>query len=163
VFDGHTDPRPLGHQGGIRLARKALGSTVEDQIIDVLDTSPEAVGYFDVVLFLGILYHMRHPQLAFDKAASVCKELLVLETHVDLVTLWRPALALYRPRELGNDTTDFVGPNPAGVKQMLERAGFTRIKIQPPAGYVYNSAKWLATRVLRRGRGGVRMTFHAYR
>ena len=40
------------------LAREALGSRVEDIDIDVMDLTPERVGTFDVVLFLGVLYHL---------------------------------------------------------------------------------------------------------
>jgi len=53
-----------GTKRGFELARRALGSQIEDKTIDVLDISPEAVGTFDLVLFLGVLYHMRHPLLA---------------------------------------------------------------------------------------------------
>src|SRR5437879_7385162 len=48
-------------KAGFQLARRALGSRVEDETIDVLDLAPERSGTFDVVLFLGALYHMRHP------------------------------------------------------------------------------------------------------
>ena len=50
-----------GTKAGFQLAREALGSRVEDVDIDVMDLSPERVGTFDVVLFLGVLYHLRHP------------------------------------------------------------------------------------------------------
>ncbi|MBI3801228.1 MAG: DUF1698 domain-containing protein [Deltaproteobacteria bacterium] len=53
-----------GTQGGFNLARRVLSSHVEDCEIEVLDLSPERVGTFDVVLFLGVLYHMKHPQAA---------------------------------------------------------------------------------------------------
>lgn len=42
-------------KAGFELARDALGSRVEDVEIDVMDLSPERVGTFDVVLFLGVL------------------------------------------------------------------------------------------------------------
>ena len=51
--------------------------------IDVMDISPETVGVHDVVIFTGVLYHMRHPLLALEKAASVCSEMLILETQID--------------------------------------------------------------------------------
>lgn len=44
-----------GSKEGFELARQALGSRVEDKRIDVLDLSPETVGVFEVVLFLGVL------------------------------------------------------------------------------------------------------------
>ena len=153
-------PDHWGTKEGFELACKALNSSVEDRTIDVLNLSPEAVGMFDVVFFLGILYHMRNPQEALDRAASVCQELLILETHMDLIPLRRPAMALYRPLELNNDVTNYVGPNVAGTKVMLERAGFKRIIVQPPAGYFSNSAMWAASRLMKRG---YRMVFHAYR
>jgi tRNA (mo5U34)-methyltransferase len=51
-------------KAGFKLAREILGSRVEDDDIDVMELSPERVGTFDVVLFLGVLYHLRHPLLA---------------------------------------------------------------------------------------------------
>lgn len=50
-----------GTKAGFELARKALNSNVEDMEIDVLELSPEKVGQFDLVLCLGVLYHMKHP------------------------------------------------------------------------------------------------------
>jgi tRNA (mo5U34)-methyltransferase len=47
-----------GTKDGFDLAKRALGSNVEEREIDVLDLSPDTVGVFDIVLFLGILYHM---------------------------------------------------------------------------------------------------------
>ena len=62
-----------GTKAGFTLAREALGSRVEDIDIDVMDLSPERVGTFDVVLFLGVLYHLRHPFLALERVASVTR------------------------------------------------------------------------------------------
>src|SRR5713101_1737289 len=70
---------PTG-KAGFELARRALNSRVEDMEIDVLELSPERVGTFDIVLFLGVLYHMRHPLLALERVASVTRELLIVET-----------------------------------------------------------------------------------
>ena len=75
----------MGTKAGFELARKALDSKVEDLSIDVLDLSPERIGKFDLVLILGVLYHMRHPLLALERVASVTKDQLVLETHVDFL------------------------------------------------------------------------------
>ena len=37
---------------------------------------------FDIVLFMGIFYHLPDPFLALKLAASVCKEILIIETEV---------------------------------------------------------------------------------
>jgi hypothetical protein len=55
----------VGSKHGFELAREALGSNVEDLHVDPTALSPEAVGEtFDVVLFLGVLYHLRDPRRA---------------------------------------------------------------------------------------------------
>src|SRR3954466_9936846 len=79
-----------GSKAGFELARTALQSKVADIDIDVMDLSPERVGTFDVVLFLGVLYHLRHPLLALERVASVTRKLLILETVVDMVGIERP-------------------------------------------------------------------------
>jgi tRNA (mo5U34)-methyltransferase len=116
-------------KAGFELARRVLNSQVEDLEIDVLDLSPEKVGIFDLVLFLGVLYHLRHPLLALEKVARVTGKQLILETHVDLLELERPAMAFYPGRELNDDPTNWCGPNPAMVKGMLETVGFKKVKI----------------------------------
>jgi tRNA (mo5U34)-methyltransferase len=118
-----------GDKRGFNLVREVLGSKVEDMDIDVLDLSPERVGTFDVVLFLGVLYHMRHPMLSVERVASVTRGLVVLETVVDLLSYRRPAMAFYVEDELGHDATNWCGPNPAAVVGMLKVAGFKRIEI----------------------------------
>src|SRR3954447_2635329 len=113
-------------KAGFELARQALGSSVEDVEGEVLDISPETVGgTFDVVVFLGVLYHLKHPFLALERLRSVCNELLVLETHVDLIGTRRAAAAFYPGTELEDDWTNWWGPNPAAVSGMLEQAGFS--------------------------------------
>jgi|SRR5579859_1634696 len=129
-----------GTKAGFDLARRALDSKVEDCRIDVLSLSPEKIGTFDLVFFLGVLYHMRHPLLSLEKVASVTSPggMVILETHVDLLEIKRPAVAFYPETELNNDGTNWFGPNPAAVEGMLKTAGFTKVIAHtplPPAAY----------------------------
>src|SRR5688500_13171529 len=50
-----------GTKAGFELAREALDSKVEDLTIDPFDLDADSVGTFDVVLFLGVLYHLKDP------------------------------------------------------------------------------------------------------
>ena len=43
------------------IARRALQSKVEFREMSVYELSREALGSFDIVLFHGVLYHLRHP------------------------------------------------------------------------------------------------------
>ncbi len=119
-----------GGKDGFEYARRALDSNVESVEVEVLDISPETVGRFDVVLFLGVLYHMRHPLLALERIASVTAELLVMETLVDLTFLRSPAAAFY-PWALLRDDTNWWGPNRAAVTAMLGSVGFERVAAYP--------------------------------
>jgi tRNA (mo5U34)-methyltransferase len=158
-----------GTKAGFMLAREALGSRVEDIDIDVMDLTPERVGTFDVVLFLGVLYHLRHPFLALEHVASVTRNRLILETVVDLVGFRRPAMAFYPGRELNNDPTNWWGPNIPAVYGMLESLGFRQVSTvsrSPNAAYraaraVYHQLQGKDT--LRQAFRQDRAVFHARR
>ena len=118
-----------GSKDGFDCARRVLQSRVEDREVEVLDLSPETVGVFDLVLFLGVLYHMPHPLLALERVAGVCQGQLILWTHVDMLDCDRPAAAFYPGGELNDDPTNWWGPNPPLVIGMLETAGFSRVEM----------------------------------
>ncbi len=114
-------------QRGFDIARKALDSKVEAMAIDVLDFSPDQPGIFDVVFFLGVLYHMKHPLLALERVFSVTGKQLILETHIERVGGKRPAMVFYPDSELNRDPTNWWGPNPTAVEAMLKTAGFGKV------------------------------------
>ena len=118
-----------GTKAGFELARRAIGSRVEDLDIDPLELSPDRIGSFDLVLFIGVLYHMRHPLLALDRVFSVTRDRLILQTQVDLTAIERPAMAFYQGSELHDDPTNWCGPNPPAVVAMLRAAGFSEARI----------------------------------
>ena len=62
-----------------RLAAEVEGLDIEFRRLEVYDVG--ALGErFDVVIFMGVLYHLRHPLLALDLVASRTHRLLVLQT-----------------------------------------------------------------------------------
>jgi tRNA (mo5U34)-methyltransferase len=97
--------------------------------IDIFELSPERVGAFDIVLLLGVLYHLRDPLLALDHVASVTKELLIVETEADMLYARRPAAAFYPRDELHKDPTNWWGPNPAALRGMLKSVGFGHVQL----------------------------------
>jgi tRNA (mo5U34)-methyltransferase len=115
-------------KAGFEFARRVLGSRVEDREIDVQDISRETVGMFDVVFFLGVLYHLKDPLGALERVAGVTKKLLIVETAVDLMRVRRPAMAFYPRKELNGDPTNWFGPNVACVEAMLRACGFRQVR-----------------------------------
>jgi tRNA (mo5U34)-methyltransferase len=122
-----------GSKAGFELARRALGSRVEDMDVDVMDLDPSVIGTFDVVFSMGVLYHLRNPFLALEKVAAVTRDRLILSTWADLTDVERPAAAFYPTTELGGDPSNWWGLNPPCLRAMLEDVGFTRITIMSPA------------------------------
>jgi tRNA (mo5U34)-methyltransferase len=138
-----------GTKAGFNLAHKVLRSKVRSKRIDVMELSPARIGVFDLVLCLGVLYHMRHPLLALERVFSVTAKQLILETHVDMLDCDRPAMAFYPGHELGSDPTNWCGPNPQMVIAMLKTVGFREVKVHK--GPVYFTAV------------SPRIIFHAWR
>jgi tRNA (mo5U34)-methyltransferase len=120
--DGWGTKRPF------EFARQALGSSVQDIDLDLQEISPESVGEFDLVLFLGVFYHLPDPWLIVRRAASVCRRLMIVETHADLQELRRPAMAFY-PGEADGDPSNWWGPNGPLLEAMLSHEGFSRVEL----------------------------------
>jgi tRNA (mo5U34)-methyltransferase len=129
----------------------------------VLELDPERLGRFDLVLLLGVLYHMRHPLLALERVASVTGRQLILETAVDCTWTRRPAAAFYPGHALGLDPTNWWGPNPEAVVGMLQAVGFSRVEVVSPDGWAYRvgrsarrlPATWRSTCGIAAGRPSI--------
>lgn len=120
-----------GTADGFRLARDLLDSDVADIDIDALDISESIVGRHDIVLFLGVLYHLRDPFEGLRAAASVCDDLLIVETTLHLHEVDAPSMRFFPNSELDGDATNWWSPNPACVIAMLEALDFQQIDFTP--------------------------------
>ena len=67
---------------GFGLAQYINGmSDIEHHQVNVLDITPEKYGKFDVVLALGLLYHVCDPYRALANCAALSRERLLLESY----------------------------------------------------------------------------------
>ncbi len=107
------------------IANDALGLGIEAMDIDVPAISPATVGMFDVVLFLGVLYHLPSPLEGLEAVADVTKDCLVIETHTDLTDHPTPALAYYPSVSLEGDGSNYFGPNLPFIIEVLRECGFS--------------------------------------
>jgi tRNA (mo5U34)-methyltransferase len=106
------------------LAHEVLDSKVYGIPMDVMDATPEKLGTFDLISMCGVLYHLKHPLLGLEKVQALCRDLLMLETLMDFMSIPTPVAAFYPGTELENDPTTWWGPNEACVKAWLLSAGF---------------------------------------
>jgi tRNA (mo5U34)-methyltransferase len=121
-------------------AAQALGSDVESVVADFLDLDLDSLGTFDVVLFLGVLYHLTDPFGAIRRLAQVTDEVAIIETAgiSSSGNEEQPALMFFPGDELLGDPTNWFAPNEAAVVAMCRAAGFskieTRITARAPEG-----------------------------
>lgn len=92
--------------GQVRFASYWFDIPLEPRLMDVYDV--ESLGIeFDVVMFVGVLYHLKHPLYALEKVANVCKGALYFQS------LMRGPLGDFTPAEdySYDDTSFFEHPN----------------------------------------------------
>ena len=112
---------------GFRTAHALLGSRVEFQWVDLFDLTLEKQGRFDLVMCLGVLYHLRQPLRGLERLAKVCKEHLILETAYD------PAaqgctMEFFEQDEYNSDPTNWWKPSLDCVMAMLRSCGFSGVR-----------------------------------
>ena len=109
----------------------ALNSRTEFHELSVYDVTKERLGSFDIVLFLGVLYHLRHPLLALEQVCEVTRDLAVIETHVidNIYDSRNPVMEFYEFDELGGQYDNWWGPNVECLTKMARAAGFARVEL----------------------------------
>ncbi len=83
---------------------------------------------FDIVLFLGVLYHERHPLLALEHLARLTRECALVETHYSKSSR-QPLLHFYPGSSLNDDPTNFWGPTLSCIDLMLREVGFREVSL----------------------------------
>jgi tRNA (mo5U34)-methyltransferase len=118
------------HTTGFDVAAKILDSKVPYILENVYNLIPETYGTFDIVLFLGVIYHLRNPLLALDKIRTVMKPegLLFVESAIatdeTIAALDIPVWRFYPNNSLNQDATNKWAPNMIGLQAVVEEAGF---------------------------------------
>lgn len=129
---------------GFDRLKQLLDSKVRYINGSVYTLSPRELGMFDVILFFGVLYHLRYPLLAIDRLRAVSGGEIFIETHVIDDHPWlrrlpwllklpgvrtalkdTPLWRQYREFELEpQDYSNWFGPNVIAVLEAFQSAGF---------------------------------------
>ncbi|MEO1523542.1 MAG: methyltransferase domain-containing protein [Cyanobacteria bacterium J06633_2] len=129
-----------------QVAHDILGSKVQFHHMSVYELDAEKLGgKFDLVMFPGVFYHLRHIVLSLDNIWSVIKDdgEMIMETHVcdqhfvlgdgtvtklesiDSRLKETPLFRFYRRNELAAaDWSNWFGGNVAAISDCLGSAGF---------------------------------------
>ena len=124
------NPRDLPGMLAYKTAHQALGSKVETVVEDFMESDPNKLGTFDVVLFLGVLYHMQNPLLSLQRVAALTKDMAVIETEAMALPghEQRPLCEFFEGVELNNDSSNWWAPNEKALTAMCRAAGFRRVE-----------------------------------
>ncbi len=123
----------IAKQDAFLEARRLLNSKVEYVISDVLRLTPADIGYFDIVMFFGVLYHLKHPLLALERVCELATEMVCVESLViddgSNVTAQVPLMEFYEGTELAGQFDNWVGPNTSCLLALCRTAGFARVSL----------------------------------
>jgi len=111
---------------GARILKEALNSSVAIRSID-LDSQFSLAGQkYDVVFFLGTLYHLKNPFFLLESLARITKYCFVStriakQTADGQLLSPYPVAYLLGPKECNNDATNFWIFSDHGLKRLIER------------------------------------------
>ncbi len=114
---------------------RKLSSKASYRILDVYELPAAGLGAFDIVFFLGILYHLKHPLLALEIVCGLTTEVAIVESFVTDADTWRehqddiPAMEFYETNELGEQFDNWVGPTVGCLMALCRAAGFARVEL----------------------------------
>jgi len=126
-----------------RFAASTLGLDVDFRVLSAYDVA-SLQRQFDIVLFMGLFYHLRHPLLALEAARSVCAGTMIFQTittkhgnklpgvppgpsvslHSSTIEDAEYPSLRFVEGGLDGDTSCWFTPNVTGVAAMLRSCGF---------------------------------------
>jgi tRNA (mo5U34)-methyltransferase len=143
---------------GFGLAQNINGlNEIEHHQINVLDIAPDKFGQFDIVLALGLLYHVSDPYRALANCASLSRARLFIESYCIDQSL--PSSLVSEPvmrfisdfsrfpmhGHVNTDRSNFWGFTSVCLQRMVEDVGFTVQKMNVRGNRVFLEATRVAT------------------
>jgi tRNA (mo5U34)-methyltransferase len=109
---------------GFAIMEKLHGARFEFVQGNIYDLPQFGFQPFDLVLCLGVLYHMPDMVRALYMLRGVCGDRLIIETLIATDLGDEPRARYHPAASLNNDPTNFWSPNIACVQAMLTDVGF---------------------------------------
>jgi tRNA (mo5U34)-methyltransferase len=117
---------------GFDLVHAYLDSKVEAVVDDFTTMDLDRLGCFDVVLYLGVLYHMVDPLGALQRLRRVTAEVALIETAgIEVPGYTASSLVEFYPGDaLHADYGNWFAPSAAALLGMCRAAGFRRAELK---------------------------------
>ena len=122
---------------GFDFAHRVLASRVEPVVGDFTSVDLATLGTFDIVLYLGVLYHMKEPLTCVERLRAVTNQVAVIETVAAQCpgNRGRSLLELHSGGDLNADFGNWYVPTVEALGSLARASGFTRVEVLrgPPA------------------------------
>jgi len=132
-IDDYRRPGELPGKKPFDTAHHVLNSKVEVVYSDFMTMDTSTLGTFDVVLYLGVLYHMQHPLEAMRRLAAVTAKggVAIIHTHTVVVPGYedKALCEVFTGSQFHNDPSNWWAVSQKAVFDMCEMAGFKRIEL----------------------------------
>jgi tRNA (mo5U34)-methyltransferase len=119
------------------IVKAARQSNATAFLMNVYDLEPKRLGTFDLVLFYGVFYHLKHPQLSLERIRSICTGSLLFQTHIyeEPAIRGTPWARFYPHGIMSGDDKQLFDPtvfwlfNSTCCLAMLDHVGFTDLRV----------------------------------
>jgi tRNA (mo5U34)-methyltransferase len=126
-------PTNMNGLRGARYLKEALGSSARIFEVDLDSQFSLQETSYDLILFLGLLYHLKNPFYALERMAKHSRYMFVstrIARHFkagteDVSNI--PAAYLLAPDESNNDSTNYWIFTKAGFERLIERTGWNLV------------------------------------
>ncbi len=127
----YVDPVNLPGKFAFDTAHRLLESRVESVVVDFMEADLDKLGSFDVVVYLGVLYHMENPLAAMRRVAQVTKDLAIIGTQAIAIEGHenRALCEFYPGSEFNNDPTNWWAFTEKTLVGLCQAAGFSRVEV----------------------------------
>ena len=123
-----VDYREKG-QTGFSVTEELYGKPLEHRRINLYDLPQANLGQFDIIFFLGVLYHLPDMVRGLAVVRQLSRGRVYLETHCEHDLSPDIAVARYYVDDtLSGDWTNFWGPNRRCILDMLYDTGFEVVR-----------------------------------
>jgi len=119
-------------QDNFHYAHRELGSRAQYKICEIYRLPELQLGKFDYTLFLGVLYHLRHPLRALEIVCALTTQLVIVDSFVvddeGANATPIPWMEFYEHTELANQVDNWTGPTLPCLLALCRSAGFARVE-----------------------------------
>jgi tRNA (mo5U34)-methyltransferase len=110
-------------ESGFAIMEKIKGVQIPHIVSSIYDINKN-IGSFDIVLLLGVIYHLPDISSALWRLRKICKGTIFVESYVEDFGTEQPMARYYEAANLNGDGTNFWAPNLACMESMLRDCGF---------------------------------------